>query len=121
MSEWDYEVSRDVAGGVFRIKAKAGKDGIVSDLRLEAWCFEWYAVREIYHHNGCILLRYLEGPQLDQLEVKASAIFKIRPNREPFWLSLQLLRKAVDYDGFLTTWRFIFEDLESMVIHALQI
>ena len=121
-NEWDYEFSKPMAGGAYRIRARVENDGIVSQLVLDTFCFEQNNVIAIHHHDGCVLLQYAKGPKHGKPEIKAVAIFEIKPKDwRPFWLNLELLKKMVEDQGFLTVWRFIKEDLESMLVRSFHV
>jgi hypothetical protein len=119
--KWDYFDARGIAGGVYRIKAKADKKGVIWYLELEEWGPEWTAVKTIHNYDEGILLQFAEGPKPDQLRVKASAVLEIKPERRPSWLNLQILRATSDRIGFLETLRLISKDLESMILHEFHI
>jgi hypothetical protein len=121
MSEWDYYDARGIAGGVYRIKAKADEKGVIRLLELEEWGTEWTTVKRLYNYDEGILLQFAEGPKPDQLKVKASAILEVEPPRRPSWLNLQILRATSDRIGFLETLRLISKDLESMILHEFHI
>jgi len=121
MSEWDYEVSGPMAGGVYRIRARAEKDGTVSQLILETLYYEQNDVITVYHHDGRVLLQYARGPKHGKPEIRAVAIFQLRPGRQDFWLNLESLKEMVKKRGFAETWRFIKSDLEEILIHSFRL
>jgi hypothetical protein len=121
MSEWDYEASKPMAGGAYRIRARAEKDGTVSQLVLDTFCFEQNDVIAIHHHDGGVLLQYAKGPKNGRPEIKAVAIFEMRPHWRPFWLNLESLKKIIEKQGFLTAWKFIKEDLEGMLVRSFRL